>query len=70
MSAVLNAPALLAFLNGEPTAERVEARMAEGAVMAAVMGEAVAKLTERVLTTDRAWDDVAHIPRLIVEQVR
>ena len=129
MSIVLDASALLAFLNGEPGAERVEARLSEGAVMSTVnLAEVVSKLTERgmpvaairnavvglglrlepfdealayesgelrkltqrqglslgdraclalgirnsesVLTTDRAWDTVAHILGITVEQVR
>ncbi len=48
MSVVLDASALLAFLNSEPGAERVEARMAAGAVIGAVnLAEVVSKLTER-----------------------
>ena len=129
MSVVLDASALLAFLGGEPGAERVEARLSEGAVMSTVnLAEVVSKLTERgmpledieravgglglrlepfdealayatgtlrgltqpqglslgdraclalgirdnrsVLTTDRAWNEIANIPGLVVEPVR
>ena len=129
MSVVLDASALLAFLSGETGAERVEVRMAEGAMVSSVnLSEVVAKLNERgmplseikstvddlgldiatfdealayvagelrkltshaglslgdraclalgiqkgytVLTGDKRWDDVAHIPGLTVEQIR
>lgn len=129
MNVVLDASALLAFLNNEAGAELVEARMADGASMSSVnLSEVVAKLNERgmplseirsvvgdlglhiaafdealayvagelrnltshaglslgdraclalgiqkgytVLTGDRHWDDVTHIPGLTVEQIR
>ena len=48
MSVVLDASALLAFLNSEPGATQVEAHIAAGAVMSAVnLAEVVSKLTER-----------------------
>ncbi len=48
MSVVLDASALLAFLNGETGAETVESRIAEGASMSSVnLSEVVAKLNER-----------------------
>jgi ribonuclease VapC len=129
VSVILDASALLAFLNSEMGAEAVEARMAEGASMSSVnLSEVVAKLNERgmplleiknvvsdlglqiepfdegsayvtgelrqltkqaglslgdrsclalgirdgrsVLTADRAWQDVVHIPGLTVELIR
>lgn len=129
MSVVLDASALLAFLNSEPGADMVEARIAEGAAMSSVnLAEVVAKLNERemplleienvvsdlglqiepfdaasayvtgelrqltkqaglslgdraclalgirdsrtVLTADRAWQDITHIPGLTVELIR
>lgn len=45
MSVILDASALLAFLNGEPGGNVVEARMTEGAVMSSVnLAEVVTKL--------------------------
>jgi len=47
VSVVLDASALLAFLNGETGAEMVEERIAEGALMSSVnLSEVVAKLNE------------------------
>jgi ribonuclease VapC len=48
VSVVLDASALLVFLNSEPGAETVEAQMTEGASMSSVnLSEVVAKLNER-----------------------
>lgn len=45
---ILDASALLTFLNGEPGAERVEGAMAAGAALSSVnLAEVVAKLRER-----------------------
>jgi PIN domain nuclease of toxin-antitoxin system len=129
VSVILDASALLAFLNSETGADIVEARMAEGASMSSVnLSEVVAKLNEQgmplleiknvvsdiglqiepfdeasayvtgelrqptkqvglslgdrvclalgikdgrvVLTADRAWQDLKHIPGLTVELIR
>lgn len=53
MSAVIDASALLAFLQGEPGADLVETRLAEGAVCGAANWSEVA---QKVLGAGRDWD--------------
>lgn len=52
MTAVIDASALLAFLQGEPGADLVEARLAEGAVCGAANWSEVA---QKVLAVGRDW---------------
>lgn len=52
MTAVIDASALLAFLQGEPGADLVEARLAEGAVCGAANWSEVA---QKVLAAGRDW---------------
>lgn len=53
MTAVLDASALLAFLQGEPGADTVEARLAEGGSCSAANWSEVA---QKVLGASRDWD--------------
>jgi PIN domain nuclease of toxin-antitoxin system len=69
VSAVVDASALLAFLQGEPGAELVEARLAEGAVCGAANWSEVA---QKVRRTGADWELASGLIKsfdLVVEPV-
>lgn len=62
MSIVLDASAVLAFLGGEPGAERVEASLTGGAVISAVnLAEVVSKLSDRGMPSVEVRQTVAEL---------
>lgn len=56
MSFILDASAVLALLNGEPGAERVEACLSEGAISAVNAAEVATRLVDAGMPADEAFE--------------
>jgi PIN domain nuclease of toxin-antitoxin system len=63
---VLDASALLALINAEPGAQRVEAVLPDAVMSAVNLSEVVAKLGDIGITEREAWEEAADlVPRIV-----
>src|ERR1051326_9025221 len=64
---VLDASALLAFVNGEPGADKVAAVLGEAMISAVNFSEVAAKLTSRGVSADRALGELTEAELEVVD---